>query len=61
MGYLDIHDKIALMIDSLQTAKRMLNDDSIRPSVKVQLEDYVKVLREDLKELYIEFYRIIRN
>lgn len=49
------------MLDSIQSAKNMLNRDDIRPNTKVRLEEDIEVLRQDVKELYIELFKIIKN
>jgi hypothetical protein len=61
MGCLDIKDKIAMMIDSLQAAKQMLSADSIRPDLKANLEEHVRILKADLRDMYIELFKIQKN
>ena len=61
MSCLDLTTKIAMMIDSMQTAKRMLQRDDIRPSVKAALEENLDILRKDVKALYIDLFKIISN
>lgn len=61
MSCLNITTKIAMMMDSLQTAKGMLSDDSIRPNTKVRLQAEIEIWRRDIKELYIDLFKVIRN
>lgn len=61
MGCLDITTKLAMMIDSIQTAKRQLKRDDIRPAAKCRLEEEIAILRRDVKELYVELFKIISN
>ena len=61
MSCLNIQDKILLMIDSMQIAKRMLSDDSIRPEVKYNVEEELSILRQNIRELYIDLFKIINN
>jgi hypothetical protein len=61
MSALDIKTKLAMMIDQLQTSKRMLDRDDIRPDVKQRLEEDIAVLKVDIRELYIELFKLNIN
>ena len=61
MSCLDLTTKIAMMIDSLQTAKKMLNRDDIRPNMRVRLEEEIDILKVDIKDLYTDLFKIISN
>jgi hypothetical protein len=61
MTCLDIKDKIAMIIDQIQTSKKMLKDDSVRPDNRRRLEEDLTILRTDLREMYIELFKINEN
>lgn len=61
MTQLDIQTKIAMMIDSMLTAKKMLQDDNIRPALKARLEEDIARMHKDLRELYIDLFKIMSN
>jgi hypothetical protein len=61
MSCLDITTKIAMMIDQILTAKRMLKRDDIRPDVRQWVEEELSIWREDVKELYVELFKIMRD
>jgi hypothetical protein len=58
MTCLDIKDKIAMMIDQIQISRKMLNDDSVRPNIKQRVEEDLVILKSDLKEMYIELFKL---
>jgi hypothetical protein len=58
---LDLQTKIAMMVDQLQTSKRMLKCDSTRPDVKRRLAEDIDILKADIRELYIELFKINEN
>lgn len=61
MTCLDITTKLSIMIDSLQTAKVMLNNESTRGETKKRLEEDIQILKEDIKGMYIDLFKIINN
>ena len=61
MSCLDIQTKLAMMIDQIGTIKKMLREDSIRPSTRVRLEDELNILRIDVKQLYYDLFKVISN
>jgi hypothetical protein len=61
MSCLDMQTKIAMMLDQISVIKRRLKDDSIRPSLRQRLLDDLKILKRDVKELYLDLFRIISN
>lgn len=61
MTCLDITTKLSIMIDSLQTAKVMLNNESTRGETKKRLEEDIQILKEDIKGMYMDLYKIISN
>ena len=58
---LDIKDKIAMMIDQIQTSRKMLEDDSTRPSTRQRLEEDLVILKDDLRQLYIDLFKLNIN
>jgi hypothetical protein len=61
MSCLDVFTKIAMMLDQLATIKKMLADDSIRPNTRARLEDDKHTIRNELKKMYLDLYKIIEN
>lgn len=61
MGCLDIQDKLAMMIDSLKIANEMLRGDNLRNKQRIRLEEDVDILKRDIRELYIDLFKIISN
>ena len=61
MSCLDIQTKLAMMIDAIQTGKRMLKADDIRPHNKLRIEEELRTLQKDIRKVYIDFFKIIAN
>jgi hypothetical protein len=61
MTCLDLQTKIAMMVDQLQIAHKMLTQDDLRPDIKLRVEEDIAVLKEDVRELYIELFKVISN
>jgi hypothetical protein len=50
-----------MMIDQLIVIRNMLKDDAIRPSIRARLEEERRALKEDVKKLYIDLFKILSN
>lgn len=58
---LDVYTKITLMLGQLHIINCELKDDGIRPTRRERLEEDKRILKEELREIYFDLYRIIRN
>jgi len=61
MSCLDIHTKIAMMLEQIRVTKKMLKDNCLRPSVRERLVDELKILKRDVKQLYYDLFKVISN
>jgi hypothetical protein len=61
MSCLDPHIKLQLMLDAIKQIRRLLKDDSIRPTQRNRLLDDLAVLNQDVKQMVIELNKLIVN
>lgn len=61
MSPLDINIKIQMMLDSIKETKKQLIRDDIRPNRRKDLEDYLTIVKEDLRQMYYDLFKIIKN
>jgi hypothetical protein len=61
MSCLDPHIKLQLMLNEIRQIRRLLSDDSIRPTQRNRLLDDLAVLNQDVKQMVIELNKLIVN
>ncbi len=61
MSPLDINIKIQMMLDSIKETKKQLIRDDIRPNRRKDLEDYLTIVKGDLRQMYYDLFKIIKN
>lgn len=49
------------MLEQLAKIKDLLKDDSLRPQQRQAFEDEYKVLKRDIRDMYFDWFNIIKS